>query len=74
MSVHIHRTPMREIHRESYGERWCFTCRKRREFIYTISATVEPSYYDPNAAVHCGTCGTFDGDVFPGCSREWSDE
>jgi hypothetical protein len=40
-------------------------------FRFIVSQTVERSYYDPNARVECGTCGCIDGDVFPGCSREW---
>lgn len=63
---------MEELRRESWGERWCFICRKRTEFTLTISAPVEPSYYGPSAAVRCDR-GHYDGDVFPGCSREWSE-
>jgi hypothetical protein len=64
-------TPMREIHRETVGVRWCFVCRKRREFVYVVTATIEPSYYDPNPAIECTVCGRIDGDLFPGRSREW---
>lgn len=63
--------PMEEIHRESDGERWCFKCRKRREFIYTVTAEIEPSYYDPNPAIRCGTCNTYNGDLGFGRIREW---
>lgn len=63
--------PMREIHRESRGERWCFKCRKRREFFYIVTAPVEPSYYGPNPSIRCSVCNLDDGDCFPGSSREW---
>lgn len=63
--------PMEEIVRESQGERWCFRCRKQREFVYTVSAPTEPSYYGPNPAVRCTVCDLIDGDLFPGRSREW---
>lgn len=63
--------PMREIHRESTGTHWCFRCRARREFFYVVTAEVEPSYYGPNHAVKCGSCGQPDGDCFPGTYREW---
>jgi hypothetical protein len=64
---------MKEIHRETDGERWCFTCRKRREFMYVVTAPVGISYYGPNPSIRCGTCGAIDGDVFPGTSREWAE-
>lgn len=73
MNVHFCVTPMEEIHRESLGERWCFTCRKRREFLYLVHRTVEPSYYDPNPSIRCGSCNTVSGDLFPGREREWSE-
>jgi len=70
--AHINRPgTTREIHREELGERWCFKCRKRRNFIYTVMAEIEPSYYDPNPYVRCEHCGTDDGDCFPGTHREW---
>lgn len=53
------------------GERWCFVCRKRREFYYIVTAPVEPSYYGPNPDIKCGHCKTSDGDLFPGREREW---
>lgn len=70
--VHISRGPaMEEIIRESEGEKWCFHCRKRREFFYIVTAPIEPSYYGPNPDVRCGHCNTSDGDLFPGGYREW---
>lgn len=72
MVAHInYRGATKEIHRESLGERWCFTCRKRREFFYIVTADVEPSYYDPNPSIRCAHCNTDDGDCFPGRYREW---
>lgn len=69
----ICREPMEEIHRESVGERWCFCCRKQREFHYVIDAPIAMSYYGPNPYIQCSECRTMDGDLFPGRSREWED-
>jgi hypothetical protein len=63
--------PQREIHRESLGVKWCFYCRKRVEFIYTVTADAEPSYYDPNPGIHCEPAHHWNGDLFPGYEREW---
>lgn len=70
--LHICRGPaLEEIHREFVGERWCFICRKRVEFLYIVTAPVEPSYYDPNPSIRCAS-GHTDGDIgFGGC-REWN--
>lgn len=54
--------------------RWCFRCRKVREFRFTIDAPVEVSYYGPNASIRCGTCGLDDGDLFPGRYRVWEED
>lgn len=70
--IHILHTPMEEIARRSEGERWCFVCRKRREFEHVITATIEPSYYGPNHRIECTVCKTTDGDCFPGSEREWA--
>ena len=71
-TVHISHGPeMREVKRESKGEKWCFHCRKRREFWFIVTAPAEPSYYGPNADIRCGHCNTSDGDFFPGHEREW---
>jgi len=70
--VHISRGPaMEEVKRESEGIKWCFHCRKRREFFYIVTAPIEPSYYGPNVDIECGHCNTSDGDLFPGGYREW---
>jgi hypothetical protein len=62
---------MQEVRRQPDGDRWCFTCRQRRAFAFVVTAPVGPSYYGPNCAVKCETCGTSDGDLFPGRYREW---
>lgn len=78
MSVHILYTPMKEISRKSIGEKWCFICRKRREFVYIISAPIVTSindtgaYYGPTHQIECTICGTTDSDCFPGTEREWN--
>ena len=73
MTVHICRGPaLIEVSRQSLGERWCFSCRKRREFLLTVRDSVEPSYYEPVTSVLCGVCGQVDGDCGFGTSREWS--
>jgi hypothetical protein len=84
MSVHILRTPMEEIVRRPDGERWCFTCRERRDFEYVVEAPViDPAipldeqtgaYYGPTPHIECSVCKTWDGDCFPGTNREWGDE
>lgn len=75
MSVHILWTePQEEIRLNQLGERWCFGCRKRRQFEHVVTAPVEPSYYGPTHSVKCSGCGLVDGDLFPGREREWSEE
>ena len=70
--VHISYGPeTEEIVRRSEGEKWCFCCRKRREFFYVVTAPIEPSYYGPDPDVKCGTCNSSDSDLFPGRIREW---
>jgi hypothetical protein len=59
------------IRHESRGERYCFRCRKSREFFYDIWVEIEPSYYATNPSIVCGTCNLTDGDLFPGRFREW---
>lgn len=59
-----------EIVREAEGVRWCFVCRKRRNFEFVVKTPAEPSYYGPSASV-VGECGHVDGDLFPGRTREW---
>lgn len=72
-NVHINfGPPMETIKDEPNGEpRWCFTCRKVREFRFIVRAPTEISYYGPEGDIKCGTCRTSDGDLFPGRFREW---
>ena len=73
--VHVNHGPaMVEVVRRRDGQpRWCFKCRKRRDFLYIVTAPVEPDWYGPHADVKCGTCDTSDGDLFPGRIREWEE-
>lgn len=64
--------PMRQIRRDELPERWCFTCRQRRPFLFLVTAPAVPSYYGPSASVRCDR-GHDDGDLFPGRFREWSE-
>lgn len=69
-NVHIHWTgPTEVIRREPDGTRWCFRCRARTEFEYTLTADVEPSYYDPTPAISCVSAHHVNGDLFPGRER-----
>ena len=64
-----------EVKNEKHGDdRWCFRCRKVREFRFIVTDSVEPSYYEPNVTIECGTCGLSDGDLFPGRYRMWGEE
>lgn len=66
---------MEEISRAPCGEtRWCFHCRKRRDFVRVVTAPVGMSYYGPTVSVRCTVCNTDDGDCFPGWSRTWDEE
>lgn len=72
--VHINRSgPTEEIHNEDLGEKWCFVCRSRNRFIYSVTAEIEPSYYAPNPHIKCSRCGAENGDLFPGRIREWEE-
>ena len=71
MSVHICYTePLEEIVRKQIGQRWCFVCRKRRNFSWVVMAPVGLSYYGPHEKIVCDACKTQDGDCFPGTYRE----
>lgn len=59
------------IRRESMGVKWCFVCRERVEFEFTVTREIAPSYYDPNPGVHCVPGHHWNGDLFPGRYREW---
>jgi hypothetical protein len=70
---------MEEIRRTTYEVRWCFVCRKRHTFEWVVTAPVIPEnptiddmpWYGPTDHIECSVCKTWDGDCFPGTSREW---
>lgn len=71
MTIHLHvvRTSVRS--ETDAGERWCFDCRKRRQFTKRVHVPVdELSYYGPHITMACEK-GHEDGDLFPGRVREW---
>lgn len=71
MSVHVCWTePMVEVFRNPIGVKWCFVCRKRRQFEHVCDAPAELSWYGPVNRIECAVCRTRDGDCFPGRERE----
>lgn len=73
MSIHILWTdPLQEVVRQRNGKkRWCFTCRKRRDFEYVVQSPAVMSSYGPTPHIECSVCHTHDSDLFPGHIREW---
>ena len=81
LGLHILSFPTEEVIRRPDGERWCFTCRKRRAFDYVVEAPrLDPNvpledqtgaWYGPTPHVECSVCKMWDGDCFPGTGREW---
>lgn len=69
---HILTTPMKEVAAFSQGERYCFECRKRRQFIQVVYQTRPQEevdtwmYYGPHRLIECASCGSQDSDCFPG--------
>jgi len=62
------------IHDEPNGERWCFICRKRREFRYIVGRDPSPDdWYGPSPSIQCSVCKSIDGDCGFGSVREWED-
>lgn len=61
------------------GQRWCFVCRARRNFVLRVCAprvdADDPvalgAMWGPVASIACAG-GHVDGDLFPGGSREWA--
>lgn len=51
---------------------WCFRCRHVTDHERTVSHPGPGSYWGPSVDVRCTECGTIDGDIFPGMSREWT--
>jgi len=69
------RKEMEVVSRQPDGDpRWCFRERKTRTFELVITAPVGISYYGPNPAIRCTSCGGRDTDLFPGREREWSED
>lgn len=71
---HILRVPTR-VHsiQRCDTDRWCYVCRKRRQFTFTVHVPVDPmSYYGPHLTFECSE-GHVDGDCFPGTWREGGD-
>lgn len=72
-TLSMHGTRMVEVLREPHGEpRWCFRCRKRRQFLYVVHAPDGPSYYGPNPSIRCEAEHT-DGDLGFGRERWWEE-
>lgn len=71
-----------EVHSESS---WCFRCRGRHDFMWRVYAVPQEAtsalldsdnpyadvWCEPYAQIECGSCGSVDGDLFPGWIREW---
>jgi hypothetical protein len=75
--IHINRGPgpVKEVARKALGERYCFRCRQRREFVViTLAYDCNPmdDYYGPWGVVECEH-GHADGDLFPGRWRVWGE-
>lgn len=74
VAVHVNWTePHHEVYRRDIGEKYCFVCRKRRDFAHIVMAPTGMSWYGPHDRIECTTCKTVDGDCFPGTYREWVD-
>jgi hypothetical protein len=73
MSLHVLHVPTHVTSERSYGEHWCFYCRKWVEFTLRVHVPDDPmSYYGPHVSIKCER-GHDDGDLFPGRYREWED-
>lgn len=59
--------PIRVLDTDDAGVRWCFRCRKRRQFTDTWTTDDNP-WYEPTMTRRCEH-GHTDGDLFPGWSR-----
>lgn len=71
-AIHILHTPMKEVAAFSEGEKYCFTCRKRRPFMQVVSRPRDQwSYYGPSRHIECCVCNTKDSDCFPGTCWEY---
>lgn len=70
--VSICGTRMKEGSRRSLGERWCFHHRRREEFWHVVMVPDGMSYYGPHVEIKGPSRDC--SDLFPGWSREWSDD
>lgn len=77
MGSHILRIPTKEVGAFSEGEKYCFSCRKRRPFMQVVSIP-RPSkeydtwmYYGPSRHIECCVCKSHDSDCFPGTCEEY---
>lgn len=70
--ISITGTDMVEYKRETKGDRWCFTCRKRHEFWWVYLRPDGISYYGPEAHVEGVKRGC--RDLFPGWFYEAVEE
>lgn len=69
--------PVVVFKRESLGERWCFRCRRRVEFVQLAKRyDCDPleDYYGPWGVIECIPHSHDDGDLFPGQYRMWGPE
>lgn len=58
---------------ETVHGRWCFACRTRADIEWTLTGSVEPSYYEPTWRARCVNCGQVEGDLGFGRVRDWGD-
>jgi hypothetical protein len=65
---------MKEASRTHEGIKWCFSCRKRQEFVRIVMVPDGMSYYGPSIEITCLECKEIDSDLFPGRTREWEEE
>ena len=64
-------TRMKEYAREPMGERWCFHCRKRHEFVRVVMVPDGLSYYGPHVEIQGVKPDCTD--LFPGWFRTWDE-
>ena len=67
--LHIHAPPVLDRREKPLGERYCFSCRKRKQFI--LESTFA-EWYGWNSQVIC-ECGAIDGDCGFGYVRVYDD-
>jgi hypothetical protein len=65
--------PTKVLKVQTVPGRWCFACRTRSDIEWTLTGSVEPSYYGPNWQARCVNCGQVNGDVGFGRERNGGD-